>query len=322
VWELLLSADYMVPDPDAMAETLSKALGLPPAKPGHRQDFDNHHYIAHFLRVHPSLAVAPTRLEPQGHVDKAAPPSDPIFGEFLDSLAEFQGRHRPIKAHSNVLVTSDMPGLVERLMRRRVPFRVAPWSPEMPFDRLWIGATPDRPRYRPDWDGGLMIEVIPVGPLRMPDAAYADPPAEPRDPAEGEMVRIVHRSYLVRHLESTLALVSANLGLDASEPISQHDDEGYRRARLRFGIRNSATLDLLQPTRGDTAAGRYVNIWGPGPYVARIAVNGLDAKADDLRSRGTGFDVVEATSACPRRLVVHAADVGGAEIELVEASEA
>lgn len=322
MWELLLSADYMVPDPDVMAETLSKALGLPPEKPGYRQDFENHHYIAHFLRVHPSLAVAPTRLEPQGHVDKEAPPSDPIFGDFLDSLAEFQGRHRPIKAHSNVLVTSGMDGLIELLMRRRVPFRTAPWSEDLPFDRLWIGATADQPRYRPDWDGGLMIEVIPVQPLRIPDAAYADPPEQPRDPGEGEMVRIVNRGYLVRDLDRTLAQISANLDLEPSTPVSLHEDEGYRRARVRFGIRNSATLDLVQPTRGDTSLGRYLNTWGPGPHYARIAVNGLGAKAEDLASRDVGFDTIEATSACPRRLAVHAADVRGAEIEFVETAEA
>jgi hypothetical protein len=317
MYELLLSSDFMVPDPDAMADVLRRRLGLPEPKPAYRQAFSHHAYIAWFLRVHPSLAVAPTRLEPQGHVERPSP-SDPSFGAYLDSLAEFQGRHRPVTAHSNVLVTADMPGLVDRLMRRRIPFRVAPWSEEMPFDRLWIGATPERPRYDPRYDGGLMIEVIPLQPLQLPSATFDPEPTPPRDPAPGTLVRIDNRAYLVRDLDATLAAVSANLDLEPDGPVTAHDDEGYRRARIRFAIAGSATLDLLEPTRGDGTTGRYLNVWGPGPYHARIAVHGLDAKADDLARRGARFTAVAATSASPRRLHLDPADVGGAEIELVE----
>src|ERR1700681_4804717 len=101
MYDLLLSADLMVADPDASADLLVRRLGIL-AHANWRQAFPNHAYIAHFLRVHKSLAVAPTRVEPQVHLDRPNP-GDPMFGEFLHSLEVYQGMHRPIKTHSIVL---------------------------------------------------------------------------------------------------------------------------------------------------------------------------------------------------------------------------
>src|SRR5882724_10429344 len=69
VFTMLLSGDLMVADPDATAQLLVERLGLI-GHPNWRQAFPNHPYVAHFLRTHKSLAVAPTRIEPQGHTDR------------------------------------------------------------------------------------------------------------------------------------------------------------------------------------------------------------------------------------------------------------
>jgi hypothetical protein len=132
------------------------------------------------------------------------------------------------------------------------------------------------------------------------------------------MVRVVNRAFIVRELGPTLRALATSLGLQPDEPVTVHDDEGYRRARIRFGFANSATLDLLEPLRGGCEVGHYQNTWGPGPYYARIAVRDLDRKADDLASRGTRFTVREATSAVTRRVAVDPNDLGGAVIEFVE----
>lgn len=152
MYEFLLSADLMVPDPDAHAALLVKRLGIL-ERADYRQAFPTHGYIAHFLRVHKSLAVAPTRLEPQHHVD-VAEPVDPIFAEYLDSIDEFQGRYRPVKTHSCVIACSDMEGLIEKLHRRKLPFRVAPIDERLAWERVWVGTTPEQPRYTPIVDGG------------------------------------------------------------------------------------------------------------------------------------------------------------------------
>ena len=62
-------------------------------------------------------------------------------------------------------------------------------------------------------------------------------------------------------------------------------------------LQNSASLDVIEATRWDSEAGLYLNSWGPGPYYIRIAVNGLAAKAEDLRARGVKFTWVQESEA-------------------------
>lgn len=297
MFDLLMSADMMVPDPDGMTELLVAKLGIYRHERW-RQAFDDHPYIAHFLRVHKSLAVSPTRVEPQWHLDRPNP-GDPMFHEFLDSLKAFQGPSRPMLTHSIVLSlkAEKFEGLVGKLMRRRLPFRMAQRTPDMPFDRLWLGATPEKPRYEPVVDGGLCIEIMPIEPLQMPPETFDDPPQEPRNTKPGDMVRVSSRGYLVRNLDETLRCLSANLDWEPTGPVEMICGEGYRRARMGFSLPNSATLDVIEPTHWNHDAGLYLNSWGPGPYYIRIAVNDLGAKAADLRDRGTKFTWIESSDA-------------------------
>lgn len=308
MFQFLLSADFMVPDPDATAAQFVKALGIK-EHPRWRQAFPDHPYIAHFLRVHRSLAVAPTRIEPQGHLDRPNH-GDPYFPAFLKSLEDFQGAPRPIKTHSLVLITDRLDDLVQRLVRRRLPFRIAPMTPEMPWVRLWVGVTPENPRYEPSVDGGLCIEVLSVDPLQMPPETFASPPPEPEDPQPGEMVRVTARGVLVRDLDDTLRRVSANLDWEPAEPVEHLRQEGYRRARMAFTLPHSASVDVLEPTRWNGEAGYYLHNWGPGPYYTRISVHDLEAKAADLRARGTAFTWIPESEA-----------VGGAALIRVDPRE-
>ncbi len=297
MFDLLLSADMMLPDPDGMAELLVGKLGVH-GHPNWRQAFDDHPYIAHFLRVHKSLAVSPTRLEPQWHLDLENP-GDPMFHEFLESLKDYQGRHRPMITHSVVLALHGhkFDTFVDKLMRRGLPFRMAQRTPDMPFDRLWLGATPESPRYTPVVDGGLCIEVMPMEPLQMPADTFATLPAQPRDPKPGDLVRVSARGFLVRDLDETLRRCSANLDWEPNGEVEYLDREGYRRARMPFTVANSASLDVIQPGRWNSELGHYLNNWGPGLHYIRIAVNGLAAKAEDLRARGTRFEWIEESEA-------------------------
>lgn len=297
MFELLMSADMMLEDPDGMTELLVDKLGVH-KHPNWRQAFADHPYIAHFLRVHKSLAVSPTRIEPQVHLDRPNP-GDPMFHTFLESLRDYQGRHRPMLTHSIVLATHGhkFEALVEKLMRRRLRFRMAQRTPDMPFDRLWIGATPEDPRYEPSVDGGLCIEIMPIEPLQLPADTFAMPPPQPRGGEPGDMVRVSARGFLVRDLDDTLRRVSANLDWEPQGAIQSLEREGYRRARMAFTLPNSASLDIIEATRWNGDAGVYLNSWGPGPYYIRIAVNNLAAKAENLRARGTRFTWIDESEA-------------------------
>jgi len=320
MFDLLMTADMMVPDPDGMTELLVNKLGIH-KHPNWRQAFDNHPYIAHFLRVHKSLAVAPTRVEPQVHLDRPNP-GDPSFHHFLQSLEAFQGKHRPILTHS-IVVAAHGPKFeqtVERLMRRRLPFRMAQRTPEMPFDRLWVGVTPERPEYEPSVDGGLCIEIMPMEPLQLPPETFATPAPQPRDLQPGQLVRVTARGFLVRDLDETLRRCSANLDWEPVGAVEMLVGEGYRRARMGFTLPNSASLDVIEATRWDGEAGRYLNSWGPGPYFVRIAVNGLQVKAEELKARGIGFDWIESSEAVGGRplIRIHPAELDGQLFEFEE----
>jgi hypothetical protein len=297
MFELLMSADMMMPDPDGMTELLVGKLGIHKHERW-RQAFEGHPYIAHFLRVHKSLAVAPTRVEPQVHLDKPNE-GDPMFHTFLESLKAYQGPHRPMLTHSIVLAThgAKFDLLVEKLMRRRLRFRMAQRTPDMPFDRMWMGVTPEDPRYEPSVDGGLCIEVMPIEPLEMPPETFATPAPEARNPEPGQMIRVTARGFLVRNLDETLRRCSSNLDWEPEAPVETLFRDGYRRATMGFTLPNSASLDVIEPTRWNGDAGVYLNSWGPGPYYIRIGVHGLAAKADDLRVRGTRFTWIEESEA-------------------------
>lgn len=296
MFDLLMSADMMLEDPDGMADLLHEKLGIYKHERW-RQAFDNHPYIAHFLRVHKSLAVAPTRVEPQWHLEEENP-GDPMFHDFLESLKDYQGRSRPMMTHAVVLTMSqpDFGEFIAKLMRRGLPFRMAQRTPEMPFDRLWLGTTPENPRYSPEVDGGLCIEVMGTEPLQMPKEIFDSELTLPRDAKPSDMVRITARGFLVRNLDQVLARLSSNLDWEPRE-VEQLDAEGYRRARMGFNCVGSACLDLIQPTEWDCPAGHYLNNWGPGLYYIRIGVNDLAAKAQDLTERGVAFTWLDSSQA-------------------------
>jgi hypothetical protein len=317
LYDLLLSGDLMVHDADRMAGQIVHKLEVH----GHanwRQAFPGHPYVAHFLRPHKSLAISPTRIEPQGHLD-APNQGDPMFPVFLKSLEAFQGEFRPIKTHATVLVSHDISAVVEMLQSKRLPFRLAKLTPEMPFDRLWVGCTPENPVYEPSVDGGLCVEVIPLQAILLPDDAFSSPPPRPRDPKEGDMVRVVGRGFLVRDIDDVLRRLSRNLEWEPSAGVETLRDEGCKIARMGFNLGTSATLDVIEPTQWDSPSGRYLHNWGPGPHYIRVSVNGLKAKAERLKALNVAYEWIEESEAVEGALIrVDPAEFDGAIFEFCE----
>lgn len=126
------------------------------------------------------------------------------------------------------------------------------------------------------------------------------------------------RSFLVRDLDDVLRRLSVNLDLEPAGPVELFEEEGIRRARIAFGLPHSAALELIEPTRWNCPAGKYLHTWGPGPYHIRIAVVDLAAKAADLSERDTRFmEVPELASAGGPVLKVGPADLNGTLIDFV-----
>jgi hypothetical protein len=235
-----------------------------------------------------------------------------LFHDFLEGLWNYQGRHRPIVTHSVVVAaeTAKNAKLFQRMHDKKLPFRLARRTPDMPFDRMWCGVTADRIQYQPSVDGGLCIEVMPSEPLLLPPETYISPPPEPKDFKPGEMVRVTGRAILVRDLDDVLRKLSDNLDWEPRGKVEKIKGEGYKRAKMAFTLPHSASLDLIEPTEWNSETGLYLHNWGPGLYYIRIAVIDLAAKAEDLKARGVKFTWVEESAA-----------VGGRSLIKVDADE-
>jgi len=289
--DLLVSASVIVPSLDQAVAAVVDGLDFPPPKPTWILGGPGFGFEVAFCRVHPSMAMAPTRLE----LMCPRPPDEPLIPElprfYVREVVALQGR-RPIRTHATVTASSRLPDLLDRLRRAGVRHRIDPPIPEHPFSRLWLGVTEGDPAgYRPDEDAGLFLEVVETETLRLAPETF-QALVLPVDLSQGAMIRIVSRGYLVRDLERSVATLATNLGWEPVAPIEQVAHEGYRRAQFGFEIGHSATLDLIEPT-GDGPAGSFMSAWGPGPYSVRIAVNGLDARAELLKERRVPFSIEE-----------------------------
>jgi hypothetical protein len=122
-------------------------------------------------------------------------------------------------------------------------------------------------------------------------AEAVDAPADASDTVEPDtMVRTASRNFLVDDLDRSLEALADFFSWEP-ELGPETGDNGARRAVLGFRVPRSARVELLTPAP-DSDDGRFLQRWGPGVGPVRIAVRDLQAKADDLRARGTPFQEV------------------------------
>jgi hypothetical protein len=277
LYQLMTTVSILLDDIRSGVDTLCRAIAIPEPRP------QSYRGGAVFCRVHTKYAVAPTFLEliaPPASSSSVSEPIDP-FG--LGKSAARQGSRR-IKWHATELAMpeSQMLDLAAHLEQRDVPVGFVPPDRR---ERFFIGGDPSSDEYDPSFDGGLLIEAGRSGHLGLPDDAFSAPADIPDTARPGTMIRIVARDYLVDDLDTTLALLERNLRWT---PASVTEDGDCRRAVLPFSVPRSARLELVQPRRPGPVADAYDEL-GPGAWTIRISVVDLDAKAEDLRVRGTPF---------------------------------
>jgi methylmalonyl-CoA/ethylmalonyl-CoA epimerase len=108
------------------------------------------------------------------------------------------------------------------------------------------------------------------------------------------------------------------LTVDRIEEVPQ---EGVRVAMLRLG---ESRIELLEPTRPDSAVARFLARRGPGLHHVCLASD--DVAADDARLRAAGLDLLRdeptpGAGGC-RVQFVHPKSAGGVLVELSQAPEA
>lgn len=305
-----MSADVLVPNATAALDMLEATLGVPPPKPSWRQRWDGFGFDAYWCRLDPDLTVAPTRLE---IISPAAPPDPALDHPHMDAIFRAQGE-RPAKAHSTPISVPDIERLAERVASRGARFRLDPPIPELPIARLWVGVTGEDPaNYLPDSDAGLRLEFLPTAGLMLPPGtALGRIPTGRRD--DGSFTRVVGRLFVTDDASAACRTLAHYFDWEPDAIVG--DASTGRRVRFGFGFARSGYIELMQPV-GDSPEWSTLERWGPGPYGIRLAVNDLAAKADDLRRRGTRFELVERPDG-EAVILVDPAHTTGTRFEIIE----
>jgi hypothetical protein len=307
VFDLQGSADLLVDDPDRVVALLVEKLGFPVPDTRWVHDRPNLGYKAIHCRVNRDVAVAPTTVEVIG------PGSYDLSLDAHNAAYHSMQEHRPVKTHGNVVGTADFDGVMRRLGRRRLPFRLLEPGEHLPYPIVFPGGTEAPITYDPTVDGGLYLEVIPLDAFRIP--ARREPTARP---APGELVRVEARSWIVADLDATLAALDRNIGWPAGGPVRADPQRNCRRAVLSPSTANSAAIEILEARSSDGDVGEFSGKFGPGPYAHRLGVHDLPTAADAFSGRGVAFRWERAEDG--DRLVVAPTELDGLRFELVEAA--
>jgi len=291
-FDLMASADFLVPDRDAAVAMVQRVLGFAEPKPRWSWGDPGQGFRVTFCRPHRTLRQSPTLVEliEPAAVDPARPMSEVVWN--VAGLAARQG-DRPLKTHGAPIASSAVDDLIERVRSLGLRHWVQPSSDVYPFSRLWMGITADDlADYRPGSDGGLMLEVIDTRTVGLPadvlnEDAAGNGNAPIDDDEAGTMVRTAARVFLVDDLDRSIEEL-AHAFMWEPEVGPETGADGSLRAVLGFRLPQSARIELLAPA-DDSDAGKFLKQWGPGIWHVRIAVSDIDAKAADLRARGTPF---------------------------------
>jgi methylmalonyl-CoA/ethylmalonyl-CoA epimerase len=127
--------------------------------------------------------------------------------------------------------------------------------------------------------------------------------------------RIDHIGLAVPSIEEALRFWSA-LGL-AVDHVEEVPHEGVRVAMIRVG---ESRIELLEPTRPDSAVAKFLA--GRGPGIHHVCLTSEDVAADDGRLRAAGVELVRPAptpgAGGSRVQFVHPRSAGGVLVELAQ----
>jgi hypothetical protein len=300
-FDVLASADFLVPDRNAAVAAVQSALGFVEPKPRWSRGGPGSGFEVTFCRPNPSLMQSPTLVEliAEAELDTTRPLAEVVPN--VAGLGALQG-NRPLKTHGAPVASTRVEELVETVRRRGLRHWVQPSSAGYPFPRLWMGLAADGlADYRRGADGGLMLEVVHTATLGLP-AALFEPDSRVSDTATaGTMLRTVTRSFLVDELISRLDELAGTFSWEPEVGV-EHAEDGSRRAVLGFRVPASARIELFEPSPR-TEERAFLDRFGAGVWAVRVGVSDLAAKAEDLRSRGTAFEEVRTGFERPEKLL-------------------
>lgn len=316
MFDLLVSADALVPDVQGTAERLGHALDLPALQRSWVQEDKDWQFRVYWLRSQSDRASAASLLEIIG------PHPESGWHSTLRHAFDAQGA-RPMKTHATVVSVSDMPSHLARLDAAGIPYRYSPSSEFMPFDRLWIGQSGDESQgeisYDPKFDNGMWIELLSSEPLpglphmEVPQIAKAKAAVAAADAHADGFLRVVSRTFLVPHLEAAVETLERTLDW---RPSSSYADpaSGDRIAAYGGMTPGGAQLEMMQPGPG-AEADAHMAQFGPGAYRITFGVGDVRARSARLEKKGVPFRPLSGNG--KERLRIDPAALNGLIVELI-----
>ena len=132
-------------------------------------------------------------------------------------------------------------------------------------------------------------------------------------------MKIDHIGIAVKSLREAIKVYEVTLGLKVSG-YDEVDEQGVRVAMLNIG---ESRIELLEPTRPDSAIEKFMTKRGEGIHHIAIRVENIEAAIERLKSSG-----VRLVDSVPRRgahgtrtAFVHPSSTHGVLLELVENGE-
>ena len=132
-------------------------------------------------------------------------------------------------------------------------------------------------------------------------------------------MKIDHIGIAVKSLREAIKVYEETLGLKVSG-YDEVDEQGVRVAMLNIG---ESRIELLEPTRPDSAIEKFMTKRGEGIHHIAVRVENIEAALERLKSSG-----VRLVDSVPRRgahgtrtAFVHPSSTHGVLLELVENGE-
>ncbi|MBU6530230.1 methylmalonyl-CoA epimerase [Streptomyces sp. NPDC057245] len=135
------------------------------------------------------------------------------------------------------------------------------------------------------------------------------------------LTRIDHIGIACRDLDATVAFYRATYGFEVSHT-EVNEEQGVREAMIRINGTSdggASWLQLLEPTREDSAVGKWLARNGEGVHHIAFGTADVDADAADVREKGVRvlYDEPRRGSMGSRITFLHPKDCHGVLTELV-----
>jgi hypothetical protein len=312
--------DLVVGGAPQAQRVLEQKLGLPAGQNMRMTMTGNGFHVA-YLQVNEDPELSASCIQLMGIRPLAADEPHGELGRRLRAMLlayiTAQRMDRPIVTHVHALsapTEDDVKTITEMLLSRGVPYISA-------MKNIYIGLVEENGRihYDPAADAGTFLEWAPTVQTEFP--GFVLPPYLPDNPevadiAPGSLVRPLARTQIVNSAAKIIDRYRWMMDWPEEGDLEYAEGDGQRSIIIKPANGISAVWELVEPTRPDSRAAKVLERYGEGPWAIRLGVHGLDAKLDDLESRGTRWRDIGEGPGGVRRVALNQADLYGIPFEL------